>query len=185
VFERRVDTEVTLALLEEQHAGALFQLIEENRSYLREWLPWLDQNTRPEHTAAFIRASLRQFAEREGMACGIVHRGTLAGVAGLHRIDWPNRRSSIGYWVARPHAGRGLATRACAGLLDYAFSELGLNHMEIACAPGNARSRAVPERLGFVREGELRQREWLYDHFVDHVVYGMTAAEWQQRKPRA
>ena len=42
-----------------------------NRAYLRRWLPWLDQNTKPEHTAAFIQASLRQFAARDGLACGI------------------------------------------------------------------------------------------------------------------
>ncbi|MDP9371062.1 MAG: GNAT family N-acetyltransferase, partial [Chloroflexota bacterium] len=40
------------------------------------------------------------------------------------------------------------------------------------------KSCAIPERLGFAREGTLRQVEWLYDHFVDHHVYGMLAAEW-------
>ena len=177
-FERSVDGEVALALLEEQDAAGLFRLIEENRAYLRRYLPWLDQNTRPDHTAAFIRASLQQFAARDGLACGIRFRGELAGVAGLHRIDWPNRRTSIGYWLAEAHQGKGVVTRACAGLLDYVFGELGLHHAEIACAPGNARSCAIPERLGFVREATLRQREWLYDQFVDHVVYGMLASEW-------
>lgn len=178
LFERRVDGEVTLALLEEQHAPDLFRLLDANRAYLRQWLPWLDHNTRPEHTAAFIQVSLRQFAARDGLACGIRFRGALAGVAGLHRIDWANRRTSLGYWIAEAHQGKGIVTRACAGLLDYAFGELGLNHVEIACAPGNPRSCAIPERLGFVREAVLRQREWLYDHFVDHVVYGMLASEW-------
>jgi ribosomal-protein-serine acetyltransferase len=174
-----VDGEVALAILEEQHAPELFRLIEGNRAYLRRWLPWLDQNTRPEHTAAFVKAALAQFAARDGLACGIVFRGALAGVVGLHRIDWANRRTTVGYWVAEEHQGKGVVTRACAGVLDYVFGDLGLNHAEIACATGNLRSCAVPERLGFTREGVLRQREWLYDHFVDHVVYGMTAGEWR------
>lgn len=182
MFERRVDDEVALALLEEQHAPALFGLVDANRAYLRQWLPWLDFNTRVEHSAAFIKASLAQFAARDGMACGILHRGSLAGVAGLHRIDWANRRTSIGYWIAEAHQGKGLATRACTGLLDHAFGELGLHHVEIACATGNARSRAIPARLGFVHEGTLRQREWLYDHFVDHAVYGILASEWAARR---
>jgi ribosomal-protein-serine acetyltransferase len=181
MFRRRADGEVDLALLEEQHAPALFALLDRHRAYLRRWLPWLDQNTRVEHTAAFIRASLAQFAARDGLACAILEKGEMAGVAGLHRIDWPNRRTSLGYWVAADRQGRGLATRAASALVDYALGELGLNHVEIACAPGNLRSRAVPERLGFKREGVLRQREWLYDHFVDHVVYGLTAAEWKAR----
>ena len=181
MFRRRVDKDVALALLEEQHAPELFRLVDRNRAYLRRWLPWLDQNTKVEHTAAFIQASLRQFAARDGLACGIVFRGALAGVAGLHRIDWPSRRTSIGYWIAEAHEGQGLVTRACNGLLGYVFGELGLHHVEIACAPGNIRSCAIAERLGFVREGVLRQREWLYDHFVDHAVYGMTASEWAAR----
>jgi ribosomal-protein-serine acetyltransferase len=181
MFQRRIDDEVALALLEEQHAGELFRLVDANRPYLRQWLPWLDANTRPEHTAAFVQLGLRRFAAREGLACGIRFRGALAGVVGLHHIDWANRRTSLGYWVAEEHQGKGIVTRACAGLLDYVFGELGLNHVEIACAPGNERSCAVPERLGFVREGVLRQREWLYDHFVDHVVYGIVASEWAGR----
>jgi ribosomal-protein-serine acetyltransferase len=184
VFELRIDDEITLALLEEQHAPDLFRLIDANRAYLRRWLPWLDQNTRPEQTAAFIAASLRQFANRDGLACGIRLGGALAGVVGLHRIDWPNRRTSIGYWVAEGHEGKGVVTRAATGILGYAFGELGLNHAEIACAPGNIRSCAIAERLGFTREGVLRQREWLYDHFVDLVVYGMLASEWAARPRR-
>jgi ribosomal-protein-serine acetyltransferase len=184
MFEHRVDGEVTLALLEEQHAPELFRLLDGNRPYLRQWLPWLDRNTRPEHTAAFIQASLRQFAARDGLACGIRFRGAMAGVAGLHRIDWANRRSSIGYWIAEAYQGKGIVTRACAGLLDYTFGEMGLHQVEIGCALGNARSCAIPERLGFVREAVLRQREWLYDHFVDHVVYGILASEWAARNQR-
>ena len=182
MFERRVDDEVTLALLEEQHAPELFRLLDANRAYLRQWLPWLDANTKPEHTVSFIHASLRQFAARDGLACGIRFHGALVGVAGLHRIDWANRRTGVGYWIAEAHQGKGLVTRACAGLLDYAFGELGLHQVEIGCAPGNLRSGAIPERLGFTREAVLRQREWLYDHFVDHVVYGMLSSEWAARR---
>jgi len=43
----------------------------------------------------------------------------------------------------------------------------------------NKKSRAIPKRLGFKEEGIIRQTEWLYDRFVDHVVYGMLIDEWQ------
>lgn len=64
-------------------------------------------------------------------------------------------------------------------MVDYAFNELNLNRVEIRCAVENKKSRAIPERLHFVNEGCIRQAEWLYDHYVDHIVYGMLKEEWK------
>jgi ribosomal-protein-serine acetyltransferase len=66
-------------------------------------------------------------------------------------------------------------------MVNYAFRELGLNRVEIQVATDNMRSRAIPERLGFTQEGILRDDVWLRDRFVDHVVYGMLAREWDQQ----
>ncbi len=71
-------------------------------------------------------------------------------------------------------------TRACRALVGHAFTELNLNRVEIRCASDNARSCAIPERLSFRREGLLREAEWLYDRFVDHVVYGLIRSEWNE-----
>ena len=51
--------------------------------------------------------------------------------------------------------------------------------MEIRCALDNAPSRAIPERLSFRLEGQLRQAEWIYDRFVDHAIYGLLAEEYK------
>ena len=59
---------------------------------------------------------------------------------------------------------------------------MGLNRIEIRCATQNVRSRAIPERLGFKEEGLIRDAEWLYDHYVDHIVYGMLESDWVNYK---
>ena len=64
-------------------------------------------------------------------------------------------------------------TQATQVLVDIAFKEYKLNRVEILAAEQNHKSRAIPERLGFIEEGCLHEYEWLYDHFVDHIVYGM------------
>ena len=69
--------------------------------------------------------------------------------------------------------------------LAWAFDRGRLNRIEIRCASGNHRSRAIPVRLGLREEGLLRDAEWLYDHFVDHVVYAALAKEWQVEGGRA
>jgi ribosomal-protein-serine acetyltransferase len=63
-------------------------------------------------------------------------------------------------------------------MLEYAFSRLMLNKVEIRCATGNLKSCAIPQRLGFKQEGIIRQGEWLYDHFVDLNLYGLLVGEW-------
>jgi ribosomal-protein-serine acetyltransferase len=65
--------------------------------------------------------------------------------------------------------------------VDCAFYEYQLNRVQIRCAVGNKKSNAIIERLGFIKEGNTRQAEFLYDHYVDLFVYGMTADDWKSR----
>jgi ribosomal-protein-serine acetyltransferase len=179
MFCLNVDPNLKLCLFEDRHATELFALVEANRAYLRQWMPWLDVNNTASATAEFINANLKQFAEGSGFQAGIFFQETLAGVIGFHELDHVNRSISLGYWLAAKLQGQGIVTRASRFMVGYAFTELRLNRVEIRCAVENQKSRAIPERLGFSHEGTIRQAEWLYEHFVDHAVYGMLADEWQ------
>jgi ribosomal-protein-serine acetyltransferase len=75
--------------------------------------------------------------------------------------------------------GKGIVTRSCLTMMGFAFDELKLNRVEIHVAVGNDRSSAIPERLGFTREGILRKMGWHAGEHVDLVVYGMLAEEWK------
>ncbi len=178
MFRYRIDDRLELRQLVPADAGELFALTEANREHLRRWLPWLDTVKAPADTLAFIHATMRQAADRQGFNAGILCGGSLAGIIGHHRISWPNRSTSRGYWLDRGHEGRGIMSAACRAIVRHAFEDLGLNRVEIRCATGNTRSCAIPERLGFRREGLLREAEWLYDRFVDHVVYALLRREW-------
>lgn len=99
-------------------------------------------------------------------------------MVGYHGIDWGDRATSLGYWLGEEFQGRGLVTRACAAMTEHAFGELGLNRIVVSCATENSKSRAIPEKLGFEQEGVLREAEWLYHRFVDHVLYAGLAGRW-------
>jgi len=182
MFSYIVDKDIRLQLLAEGHADELFRLIERNRTHLREWLPWVDATVHPEDTRRFIESTRASFFDRHGLHAGIFYRGVLVGCIGLNQLDWLNRKTSVGYWLGAEYQGQGIMTRSCRGLLNYVFSELGFNRVEIRAAVENRKSRAIPERLGFTQEGILREAEWLYDHYVDHVVYGMLKREWKNPK---
>jgi len=176
----RIDEDTELRIYEERHAQEVAALVDQNRAYLRQWLPWVDDSRTVEHSRAFIRNSLQQFAQNEGFQMGIWYKGTLAGGIGYHQLDWVARKVEIGYWLGEAFQGKGLMTKACRTLVTYAFGELGLNKVEIRCATENTRSCAIPKRLGFAQEGILRDAAWLYDHYVNLIVFGMLAREWQR-----
>ena len=179
-----IDASTELRLLSESDAPELFRLIDQNRVHLRRWLPWVDATQTEEDERLFLRASRAQLLNNNGFACSICYQGQIAGNIGYHPIDWSTQRVEIGYWLAEQFQGQGLMTKACQAFTAYAFDALQLNKVEIRCAPDNIRSCAVPQRLGFIREGLIRQAGWLYDHYVDLVLYGMLADEWQKLHSR-
>ena len=175
----RIDPDLELRPLAERDAGDIFALVEQNRPYLRQWLPWVDYTRSIEDERAFIRTLQAQYLGDNGFACGIWYQKQLTGTIGYHPIDRVHSQVEIGYWLAAPFQGKGIMTKACGAMVDYAFSALGIQKVVIRCALGNTRSCAIPLRLGFRHEGIVKQGEWLYDHFVDLNLFGMLASEWQ------
>jgi ribosomal-protein-serine acetyltransferase len=179
VFSKDLGAGLSLALLEERHATELWLLTDRNRTYLRQWMPWLDWNTSEADARGFIRGSLERFATGNGFDAGIWFEGVLAGVIGLHYINFNSRKTEIGYWLGQDFTGHGIMTKACAALLEHCFEDLKLHRVELNCGTRNLKSCAIPERLGFRLEGTARDAEWLYDHFVSHKRYGLLEAEWR------
>jgi ribosomal-protein-serine acetyltransferase len=170
-----------LRLLEESDGPELHALIEANRDYLARWLPWaIGQD--PEDTLGFIQRTRDQLAENDGFQAAIVSEGGIVGVIGYHAINWGDRLTSIGYWLAEEQQGRGTMTAAAHVLVDHALSTWRLNRVEIRAAVENRPSRAIPERLGFRQEGTLRESERVGDRYLDCVMYSMLAADWSARR---
>ena len=161
-------------------AEGLFALTHSNRAHLRRWLPWLDGTQQTEDTRAYLNAAIEQARAGLGGVWAIEQSGALCGVAGFNRIEPSNRTCEIGYWLSAEQQGKGIMTRCVERLIRHAFDDLSLNRITIPVAVENQPSRAVAERLGFRREGVLREAEWLYDHFVDHVLYALVRSEWRR-----
>jgi len=182
MFVHQVTEDISLKLVGQKDADELFALVDGSREYLREWLPWVDSMTDVDQYGPIINAWLQQFAEEDGFQAGIMYKGVLAGFAGFHSVNYTNRQTSIGYWLAQDYQGKGIMTAVVSALVDYAFEEYDLHRVEIRCATENKRSQAVPERLGFKKEGVIRDGEFLYDHYHDLIVYGMLEDEWEKYK---
>jgi ribosomal-protein-serine acetyltransferase len=179
MFPFRLDSGLALELLSLRHAQELYEAVDENRAHLRPWMPWVESTKSVADIKAFISTTLSQIANDSGFQTAIRFHERIVGVVGMHQVDQKNRSTSLGYWLAKDVQGKGIVTRACAAYISHAFSDLGLHRVEIRCATENLRSRAVPERLGFVSEGTAREAEWVNGGYVSHVVYGLLASEWR------
>jgi ribosomal-protein-serine acetyltransferase len=168
-----------LRLLEESDADELYAVIDANREHLEPWMPWVEHEHEPADVLPFIRATRRQIADNDGLQTAIVDpEGRIVGMVGVHNVDWPNRKTSIGYWLARGEQGRGTMTAAVRAYVNHAFATWKLNRIMIQAAVENTRSRAIPERLGFREEGILREFERVGARVLDGVVYALLAADW-------
>lgn len=178
-FRREVAPGLELRLFQPADAERIFELTEENREYLRYWLPWVDRTHSATDVRDFImRTVLPQWHDGLGPQCGIWVEGALWGGIGCHPIDWQNRSCSLGYWIAAGVSGRGIVTRSVRALLAYTFGELDLQRVVIQCGTENHRSCAIPQRLGFTKEGVLREAEWVGGRWVDLNVWSMLRTEW-------
>lgn len=177
--ELTVNDTTSLRQLQPEHAPALFQLINLSRKTLRKFLPWVDYNTQEEHSLRFIELMLRKADEQDAIAFGIWHNNELCGVIDLHDWDHTLQKAEIGYWIAETHQGKGIASSACKTLVGYAFTAMRLNKVEVRFVLQNEKSAQIPIKLGFTKEGVLRQSAKLHGQYVDMVVMGMLRKDWK------
>ena len=167
-----IDRGTYLRLLNVNDADRIFQLVEQNRAYLSEWLPWVDGTQSVDDTNAFLDMVEGQHASAKGLHCGIIFQEQLVGLIGL-RFNAEAYVTNIGYWLSAHASGQGVMTRAVQTLCRHAFEELTVERIEIRAATGNLRSWGIPERLGFTREGTLRRCERVSDRLLDHYMYSL------------
>ena len=96
-----VENGLDLQLVGEDDAGELFAVVDSNREYLREWLPWLDATNSFEDEKAFISNSLEEYQKREGVFYTIRLEGRIIGTISLNWIDWGNKAAGVGYWLSK------------------------------------------------------------------------------------
>jgi ribosomal-protein-serine acetyltransferase len=145
---------------------------------LAEWMPWAAGQDL-DGTREFLEQGTRNREEGTEFQFAIAGPdGRICGMTGLHEVRKADERGEIGYWLAAEHQGRGLMTAAVRALVGHGFGEVGLHRIAILAAVGNARSRAIPERLGFAYEGTLREAERVGDRYLDLALYGMLAVDW-------
>jgi len=149
---------------------------------LARWLPWAQPGYGRDDAAAYLRESIQSW--RDGKAFDYAIRpqsapGRHLGNASIWHVSRASRTAEIGYWVATAHTGVGIGTEVTARLIRLGFEGLGLHKINLRIAVGNRASERIAEKLGFSREGILREELLIRGRWVDHTIYSLLEQEWR------
>jgi ribosomal-protein-serine acetyltransferase len=168
-----IDNNIRLELVDEKHSQSIFDLVSENKSYLRPWLHWVDNMQTVAFIQNFIKGSSQRNKDGIEYAFVIIRNDKVVGRIGVYKIDNQNKIEEIGYWVGQNLQGKGIVTKSCNRLIDFCFKSLNLNRIEIKCGTENTKSQTIPSRLHFAKEGVLRQAELVNGKFIDLYMYSL------------
>lgn len=161
-------------------ADAVFRMFSDPQ-VMRYWshVPYTD----PAEARDYIERS-RTLPEDESFIQWCVARAeddSMIGTCTLFRIEPAHRRAEIGYGLTREAWGQGYMTEALEAAIGYAFESLGLHRLEADVDPRNGASLRLLERLGFRREGTMRERWRVGGEVSDTAFFGLLAPEWRAR----
>lgn len=167
----KITESLYLDLLNESHAENLFQLVQKNRDHLGKWLGWVAKTKSVSDSLKFIQESCKKFEKKSVFTFGIFWNGQQVGMIDAHAIDLLNRKAVLGYWLAADFCGEGLLSQAILVFLQWLKETHLLHRIEIHMAVGNNKSENVAKRLDFVREGTMKDAEYLNGIFHDQYLY--------------
>lgn len=110
----------------------------------------------------------------------IYDENNLAGYIKLTRIRWFNRKAEISIMIKKEFQKKGFGTKVMRGIINYAFTKMNLHRLEAEVLEFNEPSIKLMEKLGFKREGSLREAKYNDGKYWDIYRYGLLRNEWEQ-----
>lgn len=158
---------------------ALYGAVDVSRAQLMQWLPWCSDAYCRADTVAWIDFCRASWAQQREFPMGVFDAvsGEVLGGIGINHLDRANRRGAMGYWVATPRSGQGIARRAARLAADFAFADLQLNRIEIVILPDNIASRRVAQALSARWECDARERIVHHGEARSASIYSLLRAD--------
>ncbi len=112
-------------------------------------------------------------------AVSLASSGTLIGDVALRTSEADGCQAELGFTFAAAHQGQGYATEAVRAVVQYAFEKLAMHRVFSRTDARNLRAQRLLERLGFRREGELRESTWFKGAWATDLLYAQLESEWR------
>lgn len=136
--------------------------------------------TSKEQAVDLINGLLQRYMVGRQIRWGITMKNSnkLIGTCGFHALEPDHFKAEVGYELHPDYWGQGIMTEALARIIQYGFTEMGLNRIEALYVPMNTASKKVLEKNGFIYEGLLRKRFFTKDKFIDVELCALLKEEY-------
>ena len=143
------------------------------------WLPHVS----PEATAQVLKIWVDTYKNENYYQWAIVYEGRLIGATSVVRLDERSEWAELGYCMGFDYWGKGLMTEAARCVIDFLFSEVGVNRITIEHATKNPASGRVAQKCGMTHEGTKREYfKSAWGEFLDVSFWGILRKEWEAAK---
>jgi len=176
VPERLTTQRYILRRFNRRDIDALTAVVRASMDDLHRWLPWAYPGYTRDDAASYIRESMQSWREARAFDYAVrpmATPGRHVGNVSIWHVSRSSRTAEIGYWVV------GAGTEVTARLVRLGFEHLGLHKINLRIAVGNRASDRIAEKLGFSREGVLREELLIRGRWVDHTLYSLLEQEWR------
>jgi len=187
-FDEKIETERLILKPYEvtfETATMLYNTIQENWDYLTRFLDRMRIAKAPEDEYNWIAKMNEKW---KTMNCGPCYAiwtkdGSFIGACDMHSVDYETHSADIGYWLAEKYTGHGYITEAVKALQDNFFKR-GFNRLTIIMDTENMASEKVAIRLGFTKEGIMRQWHFnpSFNAYRNMNLYSKLKDEWEKEK---
>ena len=184
--EPRFTPRLILRPFRRRDTGAVHEAVRASLPELEKFLPWA-VNYQRSVTAQFIKDSISAWANGKAFDFAIRliddedrHLGNIS----VWFTSRANSVGEIGYWIRSDMTDKGIGTEAAARVLQIAFEDLHMHRIATRIAVGNYASERVVQKLGFLKEGTLRDEVKVGDDWLDHTAWGLLDSEWRMERRR-
>lgn len=173
----KVSDALSLCQPHQSHRRIIFELLQNSRPYLEQWIPWVGKTRTMEDLDAFIKEARMFNVGGQKFNAMIFEENDFLGMIGMPRIDKVNKKAELGYWLKEEAQGKGIIRRCMPKILSHAFRQMDINRLELIIGVENVKSRATAIHSGFKEEGILRDYFYLNGKFHDAYVFSMLSRE--------
>ena len=174
----KVNDQIILKQLRKKDAQDLYLASKQNQEELKKWLSW-GANISLENTKKFIEESLEKYKKNRSCDLGIFYNEKLVGTTSLRHSNLKTKSVELAYWLSKTHCGKGIITKSCRTIIDYAFNKLDFERITIEFFPDNKKSCAVAKRLGFELEAFSTKARIINDKRSFYICYSLMKSDYQ------